>query len=84
MLKNSVMLFLSVLLLITYISCSCSKCDDEQKSAIPLEILKSADNFIISYTGEDFFRENIKVDFHGHAIQMNNVAAVERAIRAIR
>jgi len=64
MVKNLLSIFVFVLLLVTYISCSCSKCDEEQKSAIPVEILKSADNFIISYTGVDFFKENIKVDFH--------------------
>jgi len=64
MVKQLFLIFFSLLLSFTYISCSCSKCNEEEKSAIPLEILKSADNFIISYAGEDFFEKNIKVDFH--------------------
>jgi hypothetical protein len=46
-----------------YSGCSCKPCTEQEESKIPLSILKKADQFIISKTGEDFFKNYITVDF---------------------
>jgi len=44
-------------------SCTCKPCLEKEESQIPLGVLKKADQFIISKTGDDFFKKNITVDF---------------------
>jgi len=46
-----------------YNGCSCKSCGDNQEAQIPLEILKNADQFIISKTGDEFFKQYITADF---------------------
>ncbi|HEX9250594.1 MAG TPA: hypothetical protein VF870_00025 [Ignavibacteriaceae bacterium] len=46
-----------------YSGCSCKPCSEQEESKIPLSILKIADQFIASKTGEDFFKKYITVDF---------------------
>ena len=48
---------------IFYSGCSCKPCQQKEESQIPLGVLKKADQFIISKTGDDFFKKNITVDF---------------------
>lgn len=48
---------------IFYSGCSCKPCSEQEESQIPLGVLKKADQFIISKTGDDFFKKNITVDF---------------------
>jgi hypothetical protein len=55
-------LLLTALTFILY-SCSCSRCDEQENSEIPLEILRKADSFVISKTGEEFFRKYITPNY---------------------
>lgn len=57
-------LLLSVLLSIVLISCSCSKCGQQEEAVVPLEILQKANAFITAKTGEDFFKNYISPDFY--------------------
>jgi hypothetical protein len=43
--------------------CHCVPCSEKEEAQIPLDILKKADQFIISKTGDDFFKKYITVDF---------------------
>lgn len=43
--------------------CSCVPCSEKEESQIPVNILKKADRFIISKTGDDFFNKYITADF---------------------
>lgn len=45
------------------ISCSCSNCQKQEEAVIPLHILKKANAFIVSKTGEEFFSAYISPDF---------------------
>ena len=38
---------------IFYSGCSCKPCSEQEESQIPLSVLKKADQFIISKTGDD-------------------------------
>jgi hypothetical protein len=44
-------------------SCSCSSCGKKEEATVPLDILKKANAFIISRTGEPFFNSYITPDF---------------------
>jgi hypothetical protein len=44
-------------------SCSCSSCGKKEEATVPLDILKKANAFIISRTGETFFNSYITPDF---------------------
>lgn len=44
-------------------SCSCTPCQQKDESQIPINILQKTDHFIISKTGEDFFKKYITADF---------------------
>lgn len=55
-----VLLFSSSLI---FDGCSCKPCQQNDESQIPLNVLKKADQFIISKTGNDFFKKYITVDF---------------------
>jgi hypothetical protein len=46
-----------------YIGCSCRPCQEQEEAAIPLNILKKANSFIISQTGVEFFQKYITADF---------------------
>ena len=46
-----------------YNGCTCKPCSEQEESQIPLEVLKKADQFIISKTGNDFFKKYITIDF---------------------
>jgi len=48
---------------IFYSGCSCKPCSEQEESQIPLSVLKKADQFIISKTGDDLFEKYITVDF---------------------
>lgn len=48
---------------IFYSGCSCKPCHEQEESQIPLSVLKKADQFIISKTGEDLFKKHITIDF---------------------
>jgi len=43
--------------------CHCVPCSEKEETQIPLDILKKTDQFIISKTGDDFFKKYITVDF---------------------
>jgi hypothetical protein len=44
-------------------SCSCLTCGSKEEANVPLEVLEKADSFIVSKTGEQFFKDYISVDF---------------------
>ena len=46
-----------------YSGCSCKPCQQDEESQIPLSVLQKADQFIISKTGNEFFKKYITVDF---------------------
>ena len=46
-----------------FYSCSCSSCSKEEEATVPLDVLEKANSFIISKTGEDFFKKHITPDF---------------------
>ena len=43
--------------------CSCSPCSENESTEIPLNVLNKSDKFIISRTGDEFFKKYITVDF---------------------
>lgn len=58
--------FLIILLIsffLFYSGCSCKACGEDEESQISLNILKKADHFIISKTGDEFFKKYITADF---------------------
>lgn len=46
-----------------YSGCSCKPCSEQEESQIPLSVLKKADQFIASKTGDDFFKKYLTIDF---------------------
>jgi hypothetical protein len=44
-------------------ACSCVHCSEKEEAHIPLNILQKADQFIISKTGDEFFKKYITIDF---------------------
>lgn len=56
-----------VLILLTFSvfinGCNCVPCSEKEEAKIPLEVLKKTDQFIISKTGDDFFKKYITADF---------------------
>lgn len=44
-------------------SCNCVPCRENEEAQIPLSVLNKADQFIISKTGDDFFKKYITADF---------------------
>lgn len=44
-------------------SCSCFTCGQKENANVPLEVLEKADSFIVSKTGESFFKNYITTDF---------------------
>jgi len=57
----AIILLLSVFMF--YSGCTCKPCSEQEESEIPLSVLKKADQFIISKTGNDFFKKYITIDF---------------------
>ena len=53
---------LATLIFIIY-SCSCSNCSKQEETVVPIDVLKKANAFIISKTGEEFFDNYIAPDF---------------------
>jgi hypothetical protein len=45
-------------------SCKCRACSDQEEATVPVEILAKADSFIVSTTGEEFFKKYITPDFY--------------------
>jgi len=45
-------------------SCKCRTCSDQEEATVPVEILAKADSFIVSTTGEEFFKKYITPDFY--------------------
>jgi len=43
--------------------CNCIPCSEKEEAQIPLDVLKKTDQFIISKTGDDFFKKYITADF---------------------
>ena len=43
--------------------CNCIPCSKNEDAQIPLDVLKKADQFIISKTGDEFFKKYITADF---------------------
>jgi len=43
--------------------CNCIPCNEKEEAQIPIEVLKKADQFIISKTGDEFFKKYITADF---------------------
>jgi hypothetical protein len=43
--------------------CHCVPCSEKEEAQIPLDILKKADQFILSKTGDEFFNKYITADF---------------------
>ncbi len=64
---KKMLLFLSGLSIaaLTFISfsCSCSSCSQKEEIDVPVELLKKANDFIISKTGDEFFKKYISPDF---------------------
>ncbi len=58
-----VIVFLLLSFILFYNGCSCKTCGDNEEVQIPLDVLKKTDQFIISKTGNDFFKKYITVDF---------------------
>lgn len=56
--------FLLFAFFLFYAGCSCKPCQEQDESQIPLSILKRSDQFIISKTGDEFFKKYITVDFN--------------------
>lgn len=56
-------IFLLLSFILFYNGCSCKPCSEEEEAQIPIEVLKKADQFIISKTGNDFFKKYITADF---------------------
>ena len=48
---------------IFYSGCSCKPCQEQEESQIPLNVLKKADQFVLSKTGNEFFKKYITIDF---------------------
>lgn len=59
-LKSLPLIFVSVLF---FQSCTCKPCSEQEEAQIPLTVLQKADQFIISKTGNDFFKKYITIDF---------------------
>jgi hypothetical protein len=60
-LMQIVIIALSFSLLIN--GCNCIPCNEKEEAQIPLDVLKKADQFIISKTGNEFFKKYITADF---------------------
>jgi hypothetical protein len=58
-----VIIFLMLSFILFYNGCSCNTCGDNEATQIPLDVLKKTDQFIISKTGNDFFKKYITADF---------------------
>jgi hypothetical protein len=43
--------------------CNCVPCSEKEEAQIPLDVLKKADQFIVSKTGDEFFKKYITADF---------------------
>jgi len=43
--------------------CNCIPCSEKEEAQIPLDVLKKTDQFIISKTGDEFFKKYITADF---------------------
>jgi len=43
--------------------CHCVSCSEKEESQIPSDVLKEADQFIVSKTGDEFFKKYIIADF---------------------
>jgi len=56
-------IFLLLSFILFYNGCSCKPCGDDEEAQIPLNVLKKADQFIISKAGDDFFKKYITADF---------------------
>ena len=52
-------------LLISFLiySCSCLSCGTSEEANVLLDVLEKADSFIVSKTGEQFFKNYITADF---------------------
>ncbi|MEO8231171.1 MAG: hypothetical protein ABI638_02735 [Ignavibacteriota bacterium] len=55
--------FLLFAFFLFYAGCSCKPCQEQDESQIPLSVLKRSDQFIISKTGDEFFKKFITIDF---------------------
>lgn len=51
-----------VLFSVLFNGCSCSTCGQKEESQVPENVLQKADQFIISKTGDDFFKKYIIAD----------------------
>jgi len=58
----SAIIIVTVLSCVHY-SCSCSNCGKKEEAVVPASVLQSANNFIISKTGSEFFNSYITADF---------------------
>ena len=58
-----VVVFLLFTLFLFYTGCSCKPCQEQENAVIPLNVLKKADSFITSKTGDEFFKKYITIDF---------------------
>ena len=58
-----IIIFLMLSFILFYNGCSCKACGDNEAEQIPLDVLKKTDQFIISKTGDDFFKKYITADF---------------------
>jgi hypothetical protein len=43
--------------------CNCVSCSEKEEAQIPPDVLKKADQFIVSKTGDEFFKKYITADF---------------------
>ncbi|GBD87920.1 hypothetical protein BMS3Abin03_01854 [bacterium BMS3Abin03] len=65
--KQAIILLIgTALILITGIiiySCSCSSCSKQEEAIVPVDVLKKANAYVASITGEEFFKKYITPNF---------------------
>lgn len=61
--KKIILIVTALLVGFLIYSCSCLSCDSKEQANVPLDILEKADSFIVSKTGEKFFKTYITTDF---------------------
>lgn len=61
--KRLILIITALLVSFLIYSCSCSSCSNKEEANVPLDVLEKADSFIVSKTGEQFFKNYITADF---------------------
>ncbi len=61
--KKIILIVTALLVGFLIYSCSCTSCGSKEEANVPLDVLEKADSFIVSKTGEQFFKNYLTVDF---------------------